>query len=89
MRWQITCTDKDAVASSHESITHVGGIGFRFTQEEAIERILKRHESFFTREDGKTAEVEVREGRYGKCLQTKSDGVWTNNLLALNACRYR
>lgn len=85
--FRVTCVDK--LSNVHEGITHLGGYGWRSTRGEVIVAIENRTNTFYTFEDGKRAEVLVRQGPHGKYLQTCADGSWNNNLLALNACPIR
>ncbi len=83
---QITCINKQDRNNSNESISHVGGNGWRLTRQQAVDAIEREEYAFYTNVYGKVAWVGVRQGRYGKYLQTHADGQWNNNLLALDEC---
>lgn len=86
---QVTCINKADRDSSHEGITHLGGSGWRWTRQQviaALENPSKPY-AFYTSVGGKTAWVGVKQGRYGKYVQTHADGQWNNNLLSLPECR--
>ena len=86
---QVNCVNKPDRMSTHEHITHLGGIGWRITRDEVIRRIDARTDTFYTMAAGKRADVYVRrEPGKQPYVQTKADGVWSNNLLALEECRY-
>ena len=85
---QVTCVNKDAT-DVHEGITHLGGASWRWPRADVIASIEAGTNTFFTSVDGKRANIEVREGKAGKFLQTKADGAWNNNLLSLTSCPIR
>ena len=80
---QVTCVLKNG--SNHESITHLGGTGWRWTKQQVIESIRAGTNTFYTYEGGKRADVRVVEGN-PPYVQTVADGRYTNNLLALPSC---
>ena len=84
---QVTCINKKDRSNTHESITHLGGAGWRYTREQVVNYIEQRTHTFYTQVGGKRADVAVREnGHGGKYVQTHADGYWNNNLLALDEC---
>jgi len=81
---RVTCVDKGS--HHHEGITHLGGSGWRETSAEVVRQIEGGDYEYYTYEGGKRAEVKVRSRDGIKYVQTQADGVWTDNLLALDAC---
>lgn len=84
---QVTCINKPNRDSDHEGITHLGGSGWKLTRAQVIHEIESKARAFYTSSGGKTAWLVVRQGRYGKYVQTVADGQFTNNLLSLPECR--
>lgn len=91
--YRIDCVNKPDRNSRHEHITHVGGSKpdgagrWKDTVANVCALIEAKTHRFYTKEDGKVAWVGVNVSAAGrKYLQTYADGVWTNNLLALNEC---
>ncbi|MGY4157918.1 hypothetical protein ACVINW_003760 [Bradyrhizobium sp. USDA 4461] len=90
---RIDCVNKPNRKSSHEHITHVGGPKpdgsgrWKDTVPDVVRMIEQGTHSFYTDQGGARAEVGVRTSAAGnKFLQTYADGVWKDNLLALNEC---
>jgi hypothetical protein len=83
---QVTCINKQNRNSSHEGITHLGGIGWKWTRQQVIESIEAKTNTFYTLVNGKRANVGVVNGPNGKYLRTHADGQWNDNLLALPEC---
>ncbi|MDP9359646.1 MAG: DUF3892 domain-containing protein [Chloroflexota bacterium] len=85
---QVTCINKVNRASGHEGITHLGGVGWKWTRQQMIVELESPHprHAFYTRVNGRTAWIGVNSGPHGKYLQTHADGYWNNNLLALPEC---
>jgi len=67
---------------------HLGGQGWRLDRDDTIRRIESLTDTFYTDINGKRADLAVRR-QQGKqpYVQTRADGVWNNNLLALQECR--
>lgn len=91
--YQIDCVNKPDRNSPHEAITHVGGPNpngsgrWKNPVADVVRMIESNAHRFYTRDAGKTAWVGVRTSASGnKYLQTYSDGVWANNLLAQSEC---
>ena len=91
--YQIDCVNKPNRTSPHEHITHVGGPKPDGTGrwKDSVPNVIGFIESgthrFYTSVGGATAWVKVRESSAGnKYIQTQADGVWKDNLLALNEC---
>lgn len=93
--FRIDCVRKPHRESPHEHIAHVGGPSsggagerWRDTVETVIAYIEGGQRRYFVDEGGKRVYVEVRQSvssrRY---IQTRADGIWKNNLLALTECR--
>lgn len=88
--YQVTCINKPNRNSTHEHITHIGNVlnNWRMTREDAISRIDAKKDSFYTLDRlGKRANVSVVRPSSGlPYLRTYADGVWNDNLLALDEC---
>jgi hypothetical protein len=92
--YRIDCVNKPDRNSRHESITRVGGPKpdgsgrWRDTTANVVSFIESKQHRFYTHEGGFKAWVGVKESATGhKFLQTYADGVWKDNLLALQECR--
>lgn len=83
---QVTCISKANRQSSHEGITHLGGAGWKWTRQEVINSINAGTNTFYTKVDGKRADVKVVNGANGSYVQTCADGAFNNNLLNLPEC---
>jgi hypothetical protein len=68
------------------ALTHPAG-GWKWTRQEVINSINNGTNTFFTYENGKLADVAVVNGPNGQYVRTHADGVWRDNLLALDECR--
>lgn len=87
---QVTCINKPDRMSAHEHITHLGGVGWKWTREEVIRSIdAKTHTLHVVDPTTKTRAYVgvVRPSGRSPYVQTYADGVWNNNLLALPECR--
>jgi hypothetical protein len=84
---QVTCINKQPRNNPHEGITHLGGAGWHKTRQQVVDLINAGTNTYFTLVNGKRADVGVRQGASGPYVQTKADGVWSDNLLALPECR--
>jgi hypothetical protein len=82
---QILCVVK--TGTTHQTITHLGGAGWCWPKEKVIDAIWYGKDTFFTLANGRRAEVRVVDGNRGPYLQSFADGVPTNDLLSLPACR--
>ena len=91
---KVTCIRKPHPQSPHEHITHLGnpssaGGGWIWTREQVI-RSIDEHTNTFYVLDPKTnrrADIAVvRTAGHPPYVRTHADGVWTDNLLALNQC---
>lgn len=80
---QITLIRKPDRLSRHDGITHLGNIHGMWTVEQVIAWIESGMNTFFTQVNGVRANIGVVNGQYRKHVQTYADGVWTDNLLAL------
>lgn len=84
---QVTCVTKPHRDSPHEAITKLGGPGWTGSRQAIVDCIKSGEHMFHTVGGGKKAYLEVRRSAQGtEYVQTKADGVWTNNLLALPGC---
>lgn len=88
---QVTCITKPDVFNSHEHITHIGGVGWKWQREDVVRSIETKSNTFYVIDpvNGKRAYVGVVRPKDGRTpyLQTYADGLWTNNLLSLPQCR--
>ncbi len=91
--YRIDCINKPNRDSRHEHITHVGGPNPEGTGrwKDPVPNVVRMIESkahrFYTNEGGVSAWVDVRTSAAGnKYLQTRADGVFNDNLLALKEC---
>jgi hypothetical protein len=85
----VTCINKTPRTNPHEGITHLGGPGgggWKWTREQVVLSINLGTNSFFTHVNGKRADIAVVNGPNGPYVRTHADGVWTDNLLALQEC---
>ena len=83
---QVTCINKLPRNNTHEGITHLGGSNWKWSRNQVIQSIEGRLNTFYTKVDGKRAEVLIVNGANGKYLRTYADGQWNDNLLALGEC---
>ena len=88
MSTQITCINKDDRYNPYERITHVGGMGWKITQQEAIRRIRFGVESFHVGWGTSAVKVVVKEHPVSRnlFLTTEADAFEPNNLLSLAEC---
>jgi hypothetical protein len=84
----VSCVTKKDRTNRHESITHIGGDGWKWTTAQVIAELESAHPryAFYTNVGGKISSIGVNDGQHGKHLQTHADGYWNNNLLALPEC---
>ena len=83
---QVTCINKQPRNNTHEGITHLGGSDWKWTRSAVIQSIRDKTNTFFTRVNGKRADIGIVEGQNGPYLRTYADGQWNDNLLALPEC---
>ena len=83
---QVTCINKQPRNNTHEGITHLGGATWKWTRQQVIDSIKAKSNSFYTLVGNKRADVGVVKGAHGDYVRTYADGVWNDNLLALNEC---
>jgi hypothetical protein len=84
---QVTCINKTNRTSPHERISHIGGAGFKFTENDAIAYIEGRVHTFYVTAGGRTVAVIVATRLGRKYLKTQADGETPDNLLSLPECR--
>lgn len=85
----VGCINKQPRNNTHEGITHVGGPaggGWRWTLAEVIQSIRNETNTFYTRVNGRRADIGIVENNGRPYLRTYADGVWNDNLLALPEC---
>ena len=85
----ISCINKLPRDNPHEGITFLGGPGgggWKWSRAEVIASINAGSNSFYTLFNGKRADVGVIVGPNGPYLRTHADGLWNDNLLALQEC---
>ena len=93
MEYRINCITKPNRTSPHEHITAAGGPNpdgtgrWQDTVPNIIRFIENQEHRFYTKEGNATAWVGVRTSAAGnKFIQTYADGIWKDNLLALDEC---
>ncbi|MHB9144735.1 MAG: DUF3892 domain-containing protein [Symbiobacteriia bacterium] len=86
MSRQVTCINKRDHYNPHERITHIGGAGWRLTEDEAIRNIEARYEDYYVSKNGRRVNVVVESRNGRKYLKTEDDDYAPNNLLALPEC---
>lgn len=84
----VTCITKTEHASPYQRISHIGGNGWRFTQEQAVQGILSEQYLFYMLKGPKTVELTI--GLYEDIvyLKTTADGPHPNHLLRLPECAH-
>ncbi len=83
---QVTCINKLPRNDPYDGITHLGGSGWKWTRQQVVDSIKAGSNTFFTRVNGKRADVVVVDGPNGPYVKTRADGVVNDNLLALPEC---
>lgn len=92
---EITCINKDGGnhENPHEGITHYGWHSYinnksdRATREAMVKYIEDGNNAYVSNGSSKVY-CYINKSSYGrKFLQTKADGVYTNNLLSLQECK--
>lgn len=88
---QIQCITRSTLNGGHEHITHVGNgvVPWYLPVETVIASIDQGTNTFYVQDAyGRRANVGVVRPAHGRpYLRTYADGVWTDNLLSLPACR--
>lgn len=92
-RHRITCIVKPDPQNRHEHITHVGcaGESLLWPRSKVIKALEGKTDTFYVHEGNKEVEVVVAYPTDGRApfIRTRADGVWKDNLLALNQCVVR
>jgi hypothetical protein len=89
---QIDCIEKADRDDPTTAIRFVGGKNsdgtrWRISQEDAIQRIKDRRNSFFVMSNGRRVNVIVARSRFGNdYIKTEADDYEPNNLLSLTSC---
>ena len=92
MASQITCISKPDRFSSHEAITHVGGMrtngtGFNITRQQRADDIRSGSESYFVQVGRYRIDVTAYQGSGGIWfIKTEPDETRKDNLLSLPEC---
>ena len=85
---EVTCTKKEHLSKHPDDkfISDIGGSGFTESEDAAIRQIKADTYSYFTKVDGKRADIHVCKGKKREFLKTKADDYKPNNLLKLKDC---
>lgn len=87
MSLQVTCINKRGNHyDPHERISHIGGSGWRHTQQQGIENVEADPGAYFVAATGGSVWVTVGIHNGDKYLTTEPDGSTQNNLLSLPEC---
>ena len=87
MSLQVTCINKRGNHyDPHERINHIGGAGWRHTQQEGIENIEASAQAYFVSTSGGSVWLTIGVHNGHKYLTTERDGSTQDNLLALPEC---
>ncbi len=84
--WQVTCVAKRNSGEPHERIEAIGGVGWRHTEAEAIDRLGSGSDRYYTRSGGFTARLVVGRHAGREYLKTEADQLWPDTVLALPDC---
>jgi hypothetical protein len=87
----VACITKPHPHSPHEHITELGNpkANWKWSREQVIASIEAKTNTFYTldRRTGKRADIGVvRPAGRPAYVRTHADGVWTDNLLAMDQC---
>jgi hypothetical protein len=86
----VTCINKQPRQDLYEGITHLGGPGgggWRWSRQQVIDSINARTNTFYTQDrSGNRSYLGVVKGPSGEYVRTHANGVWNDNLLALDEC---
>ena len=82
----VTCITKTGQVSPYQRISHIGGTGWRFTQEEAIQGILNEQYLFYILEGEKAVRLTIGLHKDVVYLKTIADGPHPNHLISLPEC---
>jgi hypothetical protein len=72
-RAQVTSITKTDKPNPHERISHIGGLGWRFTHEQAIQGILNCQYSFFVLIEGRPLDIIIASHQGNMYLKTPID----------------
>lgn len=87
--FQVKCINKNPREDRYHSITHVGGFGtsqWKLTLQDAIGRIERGNEGFYTLVNGHHRKIVVATRLGRKYLKTEADQDTPDNLLSLPEC---
>jgi hypothetical protein len=74
---------------THEHITDLGNDSGTSPVADVVAWIENRTHTFYVFENGRRADIYVRQGTNRKYVQTVADGEWQNNLVSLPPCKVR
>lgn len=84
---QVVCINKPDRHNSEEAIINIGTFAWTSPMPGVALRVLSGTLGLYTMVNGRLAPVQARVSATGNVyLQTRPDGNWTNNLLALPEC---
>jgi len=87
MPQQVTCINKRGDHyDPHERINHIGGAGWRVSQEEAVEAVEADPFAYYISAADGIAYLTIGHHEGNPYLTTNPDGSTQNNLLALPEC---
>jgi hypothetical protein len=87
MSRQVTCINKRGDHyDPHERINHIGGDGWKVTQQEGIENVEADPSAYYVAAAAGSVYVTIGLHEGHKYLTTEPDGASQNNLLALPEC---
>lgn len=86
-RHQVTCINKrGSHYDPHERISHIGGVRWKLTENEAIKSIEDNQDQFYVTVNGRSVDIIIAQRSGRKYLKTTADGYSPDNLLSLPEC---
>ncbi len=87
MSLEVTCINKRGDHyDPHERINHIGGVGWRHTQQQGIENVEASPRAYYVSAPGSSVWLTIGVHNGHTYLTTEPDGSTQNNLLALPEC---
>ena len=83
---QVKCIHKQPRTNPYDGITHLGGIGWKWTRASVVNSIESGTNTFYTLSFGQRANIGVVDDPYGKYVRTYANNTWDDNLLSLPEC---